>query len=429
MKHGALEFKTRAAAQAHIDKHELPDADIRAEETEPLSNEYVYQIVHKRKVAAAVETETKAKAAAHTDLLATWTLPANIMEMRVPEQRYAIRPYFPLECATGLAGQGKVGKSYLTLYALLCVAAGRPFFGCEVQGGDVWYFSAEDRPDRVMERAQAILADFTDKERALATKRFHAIDAVGRNLFFVAMVNGGATITNVAERIAAAVGKAVLICVDTVSRVNPLSEQSNETMALIVSAAEKIASLTGAAVCLNTHVGKAQARSGETDMYAGRGGSAFGDNCRSIVVLSRATDKDAEKLTDALQAEQRENNLLILTHAASSYGREAMPLYLVRRDNGTIGAVEGEILRDESRDTGAEMQGLLNWYSGPNKTRPFSVSEAARHSRKRWTKMTQRQTEAFLDQAIDSGLLASAGKGPTGGILYLPAAADPFSIN
>jgi RecA-family ATPase len=430
MNYGALKFATLAEAHVYIDKHQLPEAAplaIWSQDDDPFKVHILYyQLGHKHKVAFAAETAAAAAGAPAADLLATWTLPANIMDLAVPVQRYAIKPYFPLECATGLAGQGKVGKSYLTLYALLCVAAGRRFLGCEVTGGDAWYFSAEDRPDRVMERAQAILAEFTEAERALAVKRFHAIDAVGKNLFFVAMVQGGAVITNVAERIGAAAGKAVLIVVDTVSRINPLSEQSNETMALIVAAAEKIAGTTGAAVVLNTHTGKQQARSGETDMYTARGGSAFGDNARSIVVLSRATNADAAKLIDKLQVAQSENNLLILTHAASSYGREAASRFLLRRANGTLAAVEGGTLRDTGRDAETEMHRLVTWFTSVNERAPFSETAIARTARSQWTDMGERAAKAFIKNAIQTGRLTPQGSGQ-----YVPSihSIDPFAIN
>ena len=423
-RHQDERFNTRALAEAHIAKHNLGDVA----EPWPTSDTKAWGIVHKRKAAIAVETAVQAKAPAAADMLTTWTLPENILEMQIPEQRYAARPYFPLECATGFVGQGKIGKSYLMLEALLCVAAGRPFLGCPVTAGNVWYFSAEDRIERVQERAREILQRFTDDERVRAIKHFHAIDAVGKNLFFVAMVQGGATITNVAERIAAVVGEAVLIVVDTVSRVNPLSEQSNEAMALIIAAAEKIAGATGAAVVLNHHVTKGQARSGDVDMHSGRGGSSFGDNARSIVVLSRVSEEEAKKLTDELRAEQRANNLLLLTHAASSYGREAPPLYLLRRSNGTIAAVEGEVLRNDVQDDATEMAKLDDWFRGPNKQAPFSFSVVARHSRRLWTNMPQRRAEAFVTAAITSGQLIEHSKGRTGGVLYVPAETtiDPF---
>lgn len=128
------------------------------------------------------------------------------------------------------------------------------------------------------------------------------------------------------------------------------------------------------------------------------------------------------------QAEQRANNLLILTHAASSYGREMPPKFLLRRPNGTIAETEAT-LRDESRDTETELGSLANWFKSQD-CKPFSATKAARAARSSWTMMSQDRAEEFISDAIFDGHLVTASKGRTGADLYVPSAEtlgiDPF---
>jgi RecA-family ATPase len=364
--------------------------------------------------AHAEETKRQAKR------LTGWVLPDNIMQMVVPPQAYAIAPYLPVGCATGLSGQGKVGKGFLTLAMMLCVAAGRPFFGHPVTQGDVWYFSAEDSPDRVMERAQSILKDFTPEERARAVKHFHAFDAVGKGLFFVATMSGAAVITDVCVRISEMVGKAVFVVVDTVSRINPLPENSNEGMALVVAAAEVIARRTGACVLLNHHVGKSQARSGEVDMYSGRGASSFGDNCRSVLTLSHATDEQVKCFDEATQEQQRDNNVRVLTHSAASYGREAPTMYLLRRENGTFAKL------DPVTDL---VTPLAEWLRTKGLVTFSRYTLTQTHAKNIWAPAPSRSAiNKFIDASIRDGILVEAVGGQGGGKQYRLSSATPEHI-
>lgn len=342
--------------------------------------------------------------------LDVWTFDENIMTEVIPPQVYAVRPYFPLECVTGFPGPGKVGKSYFMLLVMLSVAAGRPCLGCPVQQGHVWYFSAEDKKNRVKERVQEVLKDFTPEERAKAAKYFHCIDAVGKRLFFTISNRGAPEITDVCERISALVGKAVLVVVDTVSRINQLPENANESMALVVSAGEVIADRTGAAVVLNHHVTKAGARSGETDMYAGRGGGAFADNCRSLLTLSKATDAQVATFDERTQEQQRLGNVRVLTHSASSYGREALPVFLLRRDNGTFAKL------DAVMDL---LTPLAEWLN-TKKLATFTRRMLTRvHAKDIWPATPSRaEIDRFIDQSLRTEVFVRANPGQGGGDHY-----------
>jgi regulatory protein RepA len=352
--------------------------------------------------------------------LSVWTFDENIMTEVIPSQVYAVRPYFPLECVTGFPGPGKVGKSYFMLLVMLSVAAGRPCLGCPVQQGHVWYFSAEDKKNRVKERVQEILKDFTAEERARAATHFHCIDAVGKRLFFTVSNRGAPQITDVCERISTLVGKAVLVVVDTVSRINQLPENANESMALVVSAGEVIADRTGAAVVLNHHVTKAGARSGETDMYAGRGGGAFADNCRSVLTLSKATDAQVATFDERTQEQQRLGNVRVLTHSASSYGREALPVFLLRRDNGTFAKL------DAVMDL---LSPLTEWLQSKGLTSFTRRMLRQSHAKEIWpTTPSRAEIDRFVDQSIRAEVFIRADAGQGGGERYRLSEGTPENI-
>ena len=315
--------------------------------------------------AAAVDATTRAQP------LPTLRVPADIMTRVVQPQEYALRPYFPKRCVTAFVGQGKSGKSFVALAACLGVAAGRATFGCEVSAGDAYYFSAEDRWERVLERVREILRDFSDAERKRALDHFYVIDAVGQSLFLITFSqSGGIVVADTAMRIIETVKTASLIVIDPISRINPTRED-NETFALLVSVGEKIAGATGAALVYAHHVGKSQARSGQTDLYTGRGGSSLGDNARSVVVLSRPTPRELVGLAEPLQSAARNHNLLMLTHAALSYGREAKPLYMLRYPNGTLVTYQGDALRNEEKESEAPVTQVSAMVRGTQQGRPY----------------------------------------------------------
>jgi hypothetical protein len=61
--------------------------------------------------------------------------------------QFIIPDWLPCGYATLLAGHGGVGKSMIALYVAVCIAAGAPFFGLEVQRRRVLFISCEDRTD------------------------------------------------------------------------------------------------------------------------------------------------------------------------------------------------------------------------------------------------------------------------------------------
>src|SRR5262245_9999464 len=61
---------------------------------------------------------------------------------RIPEPpKFIVPDWLPCGYATLFAGHGGVGKSGIALHLAVCIAAGTPFFGMEVQARRVLYLS------------------------------------------------------------------------------------------------------------------------------------------------------------------------------------------------------------------------------------------------------------------------------------------------
>ena len=77
-----------------------------------------------------------------------WPEPLDLEALaeREPEPpRFIVRDWLPCGYATLLAGHGGVGKSGIALHLTVCIAAGIPFFGIEVERRRSSYVSCEDR--------------------------------------------------------------------------------------------------------------------------------------------------------------------------------------------------------------------------------------------------------------------------------------------
>lgn len=78
----------------------------------------------------------------------TWPQPLDLEALaeREPEPpRFIVADWLPCGYATLLAGHGGVGKSGIALHLTVCIAAGVPFFGIEVQRRRSSYLACEDR--------------------------------------------------------------------------------------------------------------------------------------------------------------------------------------------------------------------------------------------------------------------------------------------
>lgn len=78
-----------------------------------------------------------------------WTAPA-------PLRQWLVQDWIPIGYATGLYGDGGLGKSLLLQQLLTACASGLPWLGLAVRAGNAFGFMCEDDPDELHRRQEAI---------------------------------------------------------------------------------------------------------------------------------------------------------------------------------------------------------------------------------------------------------------------------------
>lgn len=97
----------------------------------------------------------------HDEYESMWPAPLDLeaLAKREPERpSFIIQDWGPSGYAWLLAGHGGVGKSGIALHLAVCMAAGIPFFGLDVERRRVCYLSCEDREDVLHWRLSRICA-------------------------------------------------------------------------------------------------------------------------------------------------------------------------------------------------------------------------------------------------------------------------------
>jgi hypothetical protein len=123
---------------------------------------------------------------------------------------------------------------------------------------------------------------------------------------------------HVVEHLSGVLRGASLVVLETTSRLHDGPEM-NEALAVFALAVEDIAIATGAALCIVRHVSKQAARDGTADSYAGRGGGALSDACRSVLVMTRDRKQSEEEDPDPLAPVR-------LVHAKATHTAKAKPV-------------------------------------------------------------------------------------------------------
>lgn len=357
------------------------------------------------------------------------SLPANIMELELPPPEYAWQLYFPLREVTAFVGEGNAGKSFFVLTAMLHIAAGLDFCGQPTKPGRVVYVTAEDPKQKVMRRVQTILWRMPAESRAKALQNFRVMDVVSLGLRLVDVERGSVRVTTVADQIANRCGNAVVVALDTLSRLNGASENDNAAMATIVVAGERIAKQTGACVPILHHTGQSAAREGIADMYSGRGATAFGDCSRSFVRLQPVTAKMSQGLqisTIDLEA----GRIVRVLHVRNSDGPSAEPVWL-RRDplNGYLAQIFPLPIDPVERDE-SWMDRLVLWASADDRE-PFTQSDVAKNREAIFgDRISKNKAEELFNEAkelghlIDSNVRSRGGKGAAWKQIVNPATAE-----
>jgi hypothetical protein len=252
-----------------------------------------------------------------------------------PPLKYILHPYVPERKVVTLAGPGGSNKTTLLTYLAVCRALGKPFFDRSTPSrGKTAILTTEDGVDDYWRRLAALRTDFGDEfdARAIADSLI-VFDLAGEQVRLIEADKGMFYVSPFVEHFAEVLktearGADLVIC-ETVSRLVG-GVETNESLSVLVNAAERVCKLAGVTMLLVSHVSQEAGRLGLADQYAARGGSALGDNGRSTMVLTRINDKNRKEfLPDAELSRKQMQDLLILTHP-KSIGPKADDLLLQR---------------------------------------------------------------------------------------------------
>jgi hypothetical protein len=222
-----------------------------------------------------------------------WTDPTSIPRRDFVYGRHLIRMF-----VSATVAPGGVGKSSLIATEVLAMVSGANLLGVQPHGRSrVWLWNLEDPLEEIARHLQAAALRFnlnpTDVEGHLW------VDS-GREQRLVTAVSARDGVVILEPVIAGLVAEIndrqldVLI-IDPFVSSHEASENDNPAMDRIVKAWGRVAQLGNCAIELVHHARKNTSGDTEITVESSRGGKALTDGCRSVRVLNRMTEGEAEK--------------------------------------------------------------------------------------------------------------------------------------
>lgn len=220
-----------------------------------------------------------------------------------------------------LIAPGGVGKTTLMLYAAMHIVLGREVFGEIVRKrGRVLILTAEDSRQILVARLRACMNGLTDSERAAVLDGVRIADVSGLG---VKLTDAVADVVLPSERTIDALVtlcrevEPVLVVVDPAVNFGVGESRVNDAEQGLIEAARRLRNDLNCCVLYVHHSGKANARERNLDQYSGRGGSAFADGSRMVLVLQNLPPDEFESATGQKLADDETG--LILARPKMSY--------------------------------------------------------------------------------------------------------------
>jgi hypothetical protein len=273
--------------------------------------------------------------------------PRDILTRKLPEQRFALYPWFPSGTVSLLAAMGGLGKSWLFLLMATYKALGLEFCGRLCTPGRVVLLTAEDDLEEVRRRHQKVLKYIVETcgvviDWDLLDANFQIVDMVGGGAenMMVQALSKGFIPTDLPVWLADQIGPADLIAFDTKTRFASASDENdNAAGSAFVAACEIVANRTGAAITCLAHTGKMVAREGIVDQYSIRGASSLADDSRSVMVLTSVSEAQKKQYEfDPGALELPDPTIFRMVHTKHNRSKKAPDVFLQRADNGTVSA-------------------------------------------------------------------------------------------
>lgn len=239
------------------------------------------------------------------------------------------------------AGGG--GKSMLILQCCAAIALGTvsPIYTTLLTQGSCLMIPAEDMSDVINSRLYYLSKQqkYNKEELKTLSKNLTIIDIMGSGLSPNLCHDNSSELDWI--HVISRIGEGCrLIVLDTLRRFHLLDENNGGDMSKIISAMEKIALNTGAAVIFLHHTNKGAALNGQARMQqAARGSSVLTDNIRWQAFLSSMDDEESQKLsTDVSGDPIADNRGYFVKYGISkqNYGAPIKEVWLQREKEGGI---------------------------------------------------------------------------------------------
>lgn len=200
-----------------------------------------------------------------------------------------------------LIAPGGVGKTTLMLHTAMNITLGRDVFGESVRKrGRVLILTAEDSRQILVARLRASMEGLTDAERATVRDGVRIADVSGLGIKLTDTIGD---VVLPSERTIDALLELcreiqpVLIVIDPAVSFGVGESRVNDAEQGLVEAARRLRNELNCCVLYVHHSGKANARERTLDQYSGRGGSAFADGSRMVLVLQNLPPDEFESAT------------------------------------------------------------------------------------------------------------------------------------
>jgi len=217
----------------------------------------------------------------------------------LPPRRWVYGHFLSRSNASMLTADGGVGKSLKVLIMAVSIASGRDLLGVGVREvGPVWLVSIEDDENELRRRLAAVL-DHYGMSWGDLNERLHWT-TFDNSRFVVAHRdrNGNlAVVEPLVDNVIAEARRigAVAVIVDPLVETHAANENSNEEMAVVLSAYRHIARGANCAVCVVHHTSKANAGGTEGVNHMGRGAGSITASIRHQASLLPTDAETAKK--------------------------------------------------------------------------------------------------------------------------------------
>ncbi|MEO8753013.1 MAG: AAA family ATPase [Casimicrobiaceae bacterium] len=193
-----------------------------------------------------------------------------------------------------LIAPGGTGKTTLVLWEAIHIVLGRPLYGRAITGpGPVAIVTAEDGRGLLVARLRLIAEGMrlaTD-EIAIVMRDVRISDVSGNGLKLATVIGEAVIPSAMVDVLIAELQqlKPALVVFDPAISFGIGEARVNDAEQGLIEAARRVRNALNCCVRYVQHSGKANAREGKVDQYAGRGGSAMADGSRMVAVLQPMT--------------------------------------------------------------------------------------------------------------------------------------------